>query len=52
MQYYSINGKVIDAENAKIHVSDLAFLRAYSAFDFFRVLCGKAVFLDEHIKGC
>jgi branched-chain amino acid aminotransferase len=50
MQYYYINGKIIEAQNANIHISDLAFLRAYGAFDFFRVLSGKPVFLDDHIS--
>ena len=49
-KYYYINGKIINAENARIHVSDLAFLRGYGVFDFFRVLNYKPVFLDDHIN--
>ncbi len=50
MKYYYINGNIVDAKKANIHVSDLAFLRGYGAFDFFRVLYGKPVFLEEHIN--
>ena len=48
--YTSINRNMIPAAHAMVHISDLALQRGYGIFDFFKVLNGKPVFLDEHIR--
>ncbi|OQY02373.1 MAG: hypothetical protein B6I26_00590 [Desulfobacteraceae bacterium 4572_130] len=50
MKYYYINGKIIEVRHANIHVTDLAFLRGYGIFDFFKILSGKPLFIDKHIN--
>ena len=47
---YIINGKIFSGEAAKIHVSDLALLRAYGVFDYFRFVNGKPVFMEDHLQ--
>ena len=37
------------SEDAKIHVSDLALLRGYGIFDFFRAIKGKPIFIEDHL---
>ena len=50
MNFYNINGKLQSAENAKIGVTDLALLRAFGVFDYFRFVDGKPVFLEDHLQ--
>ena len=52
-----LNDKIIDLDKAKVHVSDLALLRAYGVFEFFRLdFCGlriaqnKCLFAPEGAK--
>lgn len=49
MQYVNLNGQLTKAEDAKIHISDLGLRRGYGAFEFFRVLRGIPVFLEDHL---
>lgn len=49
MGYVNINGELTKAEDAKIHISDLGLRRGYGAFEFFRVLRGIPVFLEDHL---
>jgi D-alanine transaminase/branched-chain amino acid aminotransferase len=49
MATYFINGDFLSPENAVIHVSDLALLRGYGIFDFFRAIDGKPIFLEDHL---
>lgn len=44
-----INGEFVPAEQAKLHVSDLAVQRGYGIFDFFQTVNGKPAFLDDHL---
>lgn len=44
-----INNGFIKAENAMLHVGDLAIQRGYAAFDFLRVLDNKPLFIDDYI---
>jgi len=37
-------------EKAVLHISDLSIQRGYGIFDFFKVLNGIPVFLDEHLE--
>ncbi|MEA5425743.1 aminotransferase class IV [Arcicella lustrica] len=48
-EYIFLNGQIIPAENANIHVSDLGLLRGYGIFDFFRAIDGKAIFIEDHL---
>lgn len=50
MQYYYLDGKIIPAKDAKIHISDIGLLRGYAVFDFLRTYNGKPFFLEEHIQ--
>ncbi len=43
------NGEFVSADSAKILISDLALLRGYGIFDFFRVIDGKPIFLEDHL---
>ncbi|MDX1409665.1 MAG: aminotransferase class IV [Saprospiraceae bacterium] len=47
--YQLINGEIYPRNEAKIPLNDLGMLRSYSIFDFFRVLDGKPVFIEDHI---
>jgi branched-chain amino acid aminotransferase len=49
MKYQLINGRLLPKEKALIPLNDLGLLRSYSVFDFFRVLSGVAIFVDDHI---
>ncbi|MEM1325242.1 MAG: aminotransferase class IV [Bacteroidota bacterium] len=49
MSYYSINGNIIDQNDAYIHISDLALHRGYSIFDYCRIRKGKPVFFDDYL---
>jgi branched-chain amino acid aminotransferase len=44
-----IDDDFIPAESAAIPVNDLAVNRGYAVFDYFKVLGGKPVFLNEHL---
>lgn len=50
MVKYILNDQIIDQDKAFIHVSDLALLRAYGVFDFFRLVGLKPVFFEDHIE--
>ena len=47
--YAYVNGQFLPLEEARIHVTDLAFLRGYGIFDFLRVMAGQPIFLDDHL---
>lgn len=49
MKYQVINGKIVSAEEALIPTNDLGMLRAYGAFDYFRVLENVPVFVEDHV---
>lgn len=48
-EFNYFNGEILISEDTKIQVSDLAFLRGYGIFDFFRVINGKAIFMEDHL---
>jgi branched-chain amino acid aminotransferase len=48
-EFNYFNGEILTSEETKIHVSDLAFLRGYGIFDFFRVINGKPIFMEDHL---
>jgi branched-chain amino acid aminotransferase len=45
-----LNDRIINLDQAQIHVSDLALLRAYGIFDFFRLVGLQPLFIDDHIE--
>ncbi len=47
--YIFINGEILPKEKAVIPVWDLGLLRGLGIFDYFRVLQGIPVFIDDHI---
>ena len=48
-EFIYLNGEIIPAEKAQLHVSDLGLLRGYGIFDFFRAIDGKPVFIEDHL---
>ncbi|GAO44498.1 aminotransferase class IV [Flavihumibacter petaseus] len=44
-----INGTWFPANDASIGISDLALQRGFGIFDFFRIIDGKPVFLEDHL---
>lgn len=49
-KYHIVNGELVEAEKATLHISDLSILRGYAIFDFFRVINRKATFVDDHME--
>lgn len=47
--HQSINGSILQSTEARIPLTDLGLLRAYAIFDFFRVLQGVPVFVEDHL---
>lgn len=45
-----LNDQIIDQDKAYVHVSDLALLRAYGIFDFFRLEELTPLFFEDHIE--
>ena len=44
-----LNGQIMPSEKGLIHVGDIGILRGYGAFDFFRVVDGHPVFLEDYL---
>ncbi len=49
MTKYILNDQIVDHDHARVHVTDLALLRAYGVFDFFRLVNLTPLFIDDHI---
>ena len=49
-KYYSINGKIVLAKNAKLQVTDLGLIRGYGIFDFLKVEKGVPLFIEAHME--
>jgi branched-chain amino acid aminotransferase len=47
--YIFLNGKIIPAADAMIHVSDLGLLRGYALFDFLQTINGTPLFLADYL---
>ena len=49
MQFYTVNGQLLPAAQAHLHVSDLGLLRGYAVFDYFRVLGFTPLFIEDYL---
>jgi D-alanine transaminase/branched-chain amino acid aminotransferase len=45
-----LNDQILDLDQAHVHITDLALLRAYGIFDFFRLVDLKPLFFRDHIE--
>jgi len=50
MLKYILNDQIIDQGKAFVHVSDLALLRGYGVFDFFRLVGLQPLYFNDHIE--
>ncbi len=50
MPFSFFQDRFVPAELAVVPVTDLAILRGYGVFDFFRIEEGQPVFIDEHLQ--
>ena len=48
-EYVFINGEIVPAHEARLQIGDLALLRGYGVFDFFRVIDGRPIFLEDYL---
>lgn len=48
IQFYNINGRLVDAQNATVPVHDLGLIRGYGVFDYFLIEAGQPLFLDDY----
>jgi D-alanine transaminase/branched-chain amino acid aminotransferase len=46
---FYINGAFVSSNEASVSVTDLALQRGYGIFDFFKIINGKPIFLDDHL---
>lgn len=49
-KYVSINNKLVSVDDAKIGVADLAMHRGYGIFDYFKVVDGRQIFIEDHFN--
>ncbi|MBK8624522.1 MAG: aminotransferase class IV [Saprospiraceae bacterium] len=48
-EYVFLNGEILESKDAKLQIGDLALLRGYGVFDYFRVIDGKPIFLEDYL---
>jgi branched-chain amino acid aminotransferase len=44
-----MNGAILPLVDAHLHITDLALLRGYGVFDFFKSVNGKPIFIEDHL---
>jgi len=49
-EYFLLNGKIVKAAEAFLHITDLALLRGFGVFDFCRTQNGKPLLIDKYIN--
>ena len=49
-KYVSINNELVLATDAKVGVGDLAMHRGYGIFDYFKVVDGRPIFMEDHFN--
>lgn len=47
--YAFVNGNIVPSHEANVNISDIGLLRGYGVFDFFRVVDGKPIFLEDYL---
>jgi D-alanine transaminase/branched-chain amino acid aminotransferase len=48
-KFVILNEELIPATEASLFINDLAIQRGYGIFDFFKLVKGRAMFLDDHL---
>lgn len=48
-QFVFVNGNIMSSDEASISIHDIAILRGYGVFDFFRAIDGKPIFLEDYL---
>ncbi|NJN32975.1 MAG: branched-chain amino acid aminotransferase [Saprospiraceae bacterium] len=48
-EYAFLNGQILPVAEANVNITDLAILRGYGVFDFFRAIEGKPIFIEDHL---
>ena len=48
--YHFLNGEFVSLENAKTSIADLGIVRGYGIFDYFQIINGVPLFLEDHTK--
>jgi D-alanine transaminase/branched-chain amino acid aminotransferase len=49
-EFVLINDNLIPADSALVSIKDLAIQRGYAIFDFFKLVEGRPIFLDDHLE--
>jgi D-amino acid aminotransferase len=49
-EYFFLNGKIINAKDAFLHITDLALLRGFGIFDFCRTQNGIPLLIDKYLS--
>lgn len=47
---HNVNGEIVTMNKAQLGINDLGLIRGYAVFDFFKVMNGKAVFIEDHVE--
>jgi D-alanine transaminase/branched-chain amino acid aminotransferase len=47
--YAFFNGKIVPTGEANFNINDIGLLRGYGVFDFFRVINGRPIFLEDYL---
>lgn len=50
MDQLIVNGSLVSTSEARVFVNDLALLRGYGVFDFFRVVEGEPLFVADYLR--
>ena len=48
-KYVSINNTLVPASQAVLGINDLSIQRGYGIFDFFKIIGGKPIFIEDHL---
>ena len=48
-EYFFLNGKIIKAQEAYLHITDLALLRGFGIFDFCRTINGIPLLINNYL---
>lgn len=50
MDQLMIGGRLVAREAARLGIDDLGLLRGYAVFDYFRVVAGQPLFVDDYLR--